>query len=274
MNGAKASRCQKITVKYTGLLCNKTHNFKSYSVYNNTRERQCIDIANRKAELARSLLQGQEESKRRFSHYLHDRTSANLAALRLNLDIIIATATNSRDTQEFSDCVADTGALLEDTNAGIRDICADLYPNLFELGGLLIAMQSYAQSINRRTGLEVNIECADNKTRLTMDMELALFRIVQEALTNCTKHACAQKITVSLQLTVWPIKLSISDDGAGFKPQTTCCLDKNGLTSGQGLRQMRQTTEFLNGRFWLESALGQGTHIRIEIPEPTWKLQL
>ena len=225
-----------------------------------------LSLADRKAELARSLLQAQEQNKRRFSHHLHDLTSANLASLRLNLELMIATAPNARHTQVFSDCAADTLALLEDTNTGIRNLCADLYPSVFELGGLSAALQSYARLFGQRTGLKVHITCSPDQLRLPADTELALFRIAQEALTNCAKHAQAHHISVSLQLTSWPVHLTIADDGIGFDAAATQLPGENGLLAGQGLRHMSQTAEFLDGRFALESAPGQGTCIRIDIP--------
>ena len=227
-----------------------------------------LGLADRKAELARSLLQAQEQLKRRFSHDLHDRTSANLASLRLNLELIIATAPNSRDTQVFSDCAADTLALLEDTNTGIRNLCADLYPSVFELGGLSAALQSYARLFGQRTGVKVHMACSPDGVRLQADTELALFRIIQEALTNCAKHARAKHIHVSLQLSGWPVHLVISDDGIGFDSSATRLPHDNGTVAGQGLCQMSQTAEFLDGYFSLDSAPGRGTCIRVDIPQP------
>jgi len=229
-----------------------------------------ISLAERKAELALSLLQSQEQSRRRFSCELHDRTSANLAALRLNLELILKTAAPSRDTPAFTDCVADTWALLEDTNTGIRDICQDLHPPAFYLGGLTAAVQSYAHSIHKRTGLAVQVACHHPKIDLPSDLELALFRIVQEALTNCTKHARASVVTVNLQLDTQPLQISVADDGIGFDPQALTEVGAPGArqSSGQGLRHMRQSAEFFNAIFRIDSAPGCGTRICLEIPCP------
>lgn len=228
-----------------------------------------LGLANRKAELARSLLQAQEQDKRRFSHDLHDRTSANLASLRLNLELMIATAPDARHTQVFSDCAADTMALLEDTNTGIRNLCADLYPSVFELGGLPAALQSYAHLFSLRTGVKVHVVCTQDLVHLQANTELALFRITQEALTNAAKHAHAQHISVSLRLTGWPVQLTISDDGIGFAAAVANLPTDKGRVAGQGLRQMSQTAEFLDGHLALESAPGQGTRIHVEIASPT-----
>jgi PAS domain S-box-containing protein len=225
-------------------------------------------LAERKAELARSLMQSQEQSRHRFSCELHDRTSANLAALRLNLELILNTAAPSRSTPAFTDCVADTWALLEDTNTGIRDVCQDLHPPAFDLGGLTAAVQSYAHSVHKRTGLAVQVACQDPEIDLPKELELALFRIVQEALTNCIKHARASTVKVNLQLDTQPMHISIADDGIGFDAQALIEADTPGAPppTGQGLRHMRQSAEFFNALFRINSARGCGTRISLEIP--------
>lgn len=98
--------------------------------------------------------------------------------------------------------------------------------------------------------------------RLAPDLELALFRVVQEALTNAAKHAHARSITVQLQLQDRPLRICIADDGVGFDVEQVM---RERRTAGLGLINMRETTEFAGGRFSLESAPGQGTRICVEI---------
>jgi signal transduction histidine kinase len=104
--------------------------------------------------------------------------------------------------------------------------------------------------------------------QLAADTELALFRITQEALTNCAKHAQATHISVALQIAGWPVQLTVSDDGIGFDATGVHLPDENGRVVGQGLRQMSQTAEFLDGHLALDSAPGRGTRIRVDIPQP------
>jgi signal transduction histidine kinase len=98
--------------------------------------------------------------------------------------------------------------------------------------------------------------------RLAPSLELALFRIVQEALTNCAKHASAKVVLVRLQLDSCPKLLSVLDDGAGFELEP-----QDGVlhSRGQGLRNMKETAEFVGGRFGLESVPGRGTRVFVEI---------
>lgn len=233
-------------------------------------QHQLASMAERKTEMARSLLQSREQLRQQFSAVLHDRTSANLAALRMNLELILATAAPARDNPAFTDCVADTWALLEDTNTGIRDICQDLHPPAFDLGGLTAAVQSYARAIYKRTGLKVDITCTPPRVDFPKELELALFRIVQEALTNCIKHARASVVLVNLQLDTQPLHISIADDGIGFGPQTSAEVNAFGVPqpTGQGLRHMRQTAEFFNAIFCVDSVPGRGTLISLEMQHP------
>jgi signal transduction histidine kinase len=114
------------------------------------------------------------------------------------------------------------------------------------------------------------VACRHPEIDLPSDLELALFRIVQEALTNCTKHARASVVTVNLQLDTQPLQISVADDGIGFDPQALTEAGAPGArqSSGQGLRHMRQSAEFFNAIFRIDSAPGCGTRIFLEIPCP------
>ena len=213
-------------------------------------------------ELSRRMVQTQEEMRRRFARELHDRTSPNLAALRINLDIITRASPAERASAEFAGRVEDTQALIADTTVSVREICAQLHPPAFDCGGLLVAVQNYAQQFSRRTGLAVHIECTPGNARLEHDLELALFRIVQEFLTNSAKHAQSCSVQLLLQLDSRPVVLVASDDGVGFDVEATMASRHR---AGLGLIHMRETAEFAGGRLTLQSAPGHGTRICVEI---------
>lgn len=213
-------------------------------------------------ELSRRLVQSQEEARRRFSRELHDRTSPNLAALRINLDMLSQAPPQQRSAPEYEERLEDMRALIEDTTLSVREICAELHPPVLDRGGLLAVVRSYAEPFARRTGVQVQVLCEHAEVRLAPDLELALFRVVQEALTNAAKHAHARSITVQLQLQDRPLRICIADDGVGFDVEQVM---RERRTAGLGLINMRETTEFAGGRFSLESAPGQGTRICVEI---------
>jgi PAS domain S-box-containing protein len=213
-------------------------------------------------ELSRRLVRVQEESRQRFSQELHDRTSPNLAALRINLDIIARTMESLALDASMHDRIEDTRALIDDTTLSIREICADLHPAAIERGGLLGVVRTYCEQVSRRTGLRVDLRCPHGEKRLHADLELALFRIIQEALTNCVKHAQASDVEVRLQLDQVPLIVSIADNGQGFDSTPTL---NGGPLRGLGLVNMRDTVDFAGGRMRLESSPGAGTRIYIEI---------
>ncbi|MES2947895.1 MAG: PAS domain-containing sensor histidine kinase [Pseudomonadota bacterium] len=227
-------------------------------------ERLCLFA--RVEELSRSLVQAQEQARLRFSRELHERTSPNLAALRINLDFIAAASPAAHATRSFSDRLADTRALIEDTTLSIREICADLHPPVLDSGGLLGAVHCYADQFARRTGLQVQVDCPHGSVRWDSDLELALFRIVQEALTNAAKHAQARSVWVALQLEYKLLRLAVWDDGLGFDTRVAA---RTGRRTGLGLLNMRDTAEFAGGTFRLQSEPGKGTRIDVEIMDKT-----
>ncbi|MFV5212637.1 PAS domain S-box protein [Azonexus caeni] len=220
------------------------------------------DQAGRIESLSRHLLATQEEMRRRLAADLHDRTSPNLAAISINLGLLSEALCSSGD-DEITARLEDTRALIEDTVASIRDISAELRSSLLDYAGLLPAMESYAQHFRRRTGIVVRIDVAAPPSVLAAELESALFRIFQEALTNVAKHAHATTVVVGMVQDRCGLSLSISDDGSGFDVGR---LGEPSFESGLGLVNMREMAEFSGGSFALESAAGSGTRIFGRIP--------
>lgn len=216
----------------------------------------------RMAELSRHLVVVQESARRRLSGELHDRTSPNLAAIGVNLDIIVA----SLRLDEFPELAArldDIRALLDDTTASIREVCSDLRPPVLDYAGLVAALESYLRQFQRRTGITTRFKCASPQTRLSAAVESMLFRIVQEALTNGAKHSRASEIEVTLDFDEDTVRLAVSDNGVGFDPAS---LGRTTHASGLGILTMREMAEFHTGRFLLDSIPGGGTRINVDIP--------
>ncbi|CAK0779150.1 putative PAS domain S-box protein [Gammaproteobacteria bacterium] len=211
-------------------------------------------------EKSRRLVAVQEDARRVLSMELHDRTSPNLAAIALNLDII-ARGLAEQPSMEFVVRMEDTRALLADTATSIREVCADLRPAVLDYAGLLAAMKSYSQQFSRRTGIVIEIDCTQPEVRLAPDLESLLFRIFQEALTNCAKHAQATSLMITLRHGNHPIVLTIIDDGVGFDPVLLWQRPMNGL----GIINMREMITFVGGILTLESQPGKGTSITVGI---------
>jgi signal transduction histidine kinase len=179
-----------------------------------------------------------------------------LAAIRINLNML-RTQLSTRQTEDVTALLDDTVGLIADTTTSIREIASNLRPTVLDDGGLLPALAGYAQQFTQRTGIVVHLNTKDAKSPLSPAVQSSLFRIVQEALTNCVKHAKAKNVTIDLSTERGHlVSLMIADDGTGFD------LERQ-TTAGLGLLTMRERAEFLGGRFSLETKPGQGTRIRV-----------
>lgn len=225
-------------------------------------ERQEMEAARRNEEVSRRLVLLQEEERRRLAVELHDRASPNLSALGINLRLI-ADALPSPMPEKMEHLLQDTGALLEDSVASIRAISADFRPQLLDYAGLWPALEGYAQQFSRRTGIAVHTASSGCEARLAPDAETHLFRIAQEALTNCAKHSQAKTVRIGQARIGDAIELAIADDGVGFDAAALGQADKPG---GHGLTTMRRRAEFMGGTFSLDTGPGRGTRIVVEIP--------
>jgi PAS domain S-box-containing protein len=227
-----------------------------------TEEDRRKQMTERMQELSRRLVHAQEQARHHLARELHELTSPNLAALRLNLVLLAKATLADRGSEDFADRVADTRALIEDTTSSIREICRELHSSVLEGGGMLGVVQNYVQHFVRRTGLQVEVHCSHEETHLPPAIALPLFRILQEALTNCAKHADARRVDLRLQLQSLPIFLEVQDDGVGFDRNERSAVPRSG---GLGLMNMRETAEFVGGTLTLRSRSGEGTTVRVEI---------
>ena len=219
-------------------------------------------MSERLQELSRRLVQTQEHARRHLARELHELTSPNLSALRINLTLLAKADAAERASEKFVDRVADTRALIDDTTSNIREICTELHSSVLEGGGMLGVVQNYVQHFSRRTNLKVSVHCAHEETHLEAQLALPIFRIIQEALTNCAKHAQASTVDIRLQLKSLPMHLEVQDDGVGFDPSAMTGTPKSG---GLGLMNMRETAEFVGGSLTIRSSAGAGTVVRMDI---------
>jgi PAS domain S-box-containing protein len=223
------------------------------------------DITERKrheqrvVELSRDLVVVQESARRRLSGELHDRTSPNLAAINLNLDIVTALLDGAAPVPKLTARLDDLRALVEDTASSIREISSELRPPVLDHAGLTEAIETYLRQFYRRTSIEVRFECAAAIERFAPPIESALYRIVQEALTNCAKHSRASSIILTLQVEAQRVVLTVSDNGCGFDPAG---LGKTTHSSGLGTLTMREMIELIGGEFSIDSVPGEGTRVR------------
>ena len=134
---------------------------------------------------------------------------------------------------------------------------AELRPEGLDDGGLLAALKLHAQQVSKRLALPISVTGVAPQPRMPRVVETALFRIVQEALTNVAKHARAKKAAIRLDCAAQDVSLSIEDDGVGFDP--------DGSASGYGLQTMRERAEAVGARLDIESAPGRGARLVVTL---------
>lgn len=213
------------------------------------------------AQLSRRLVAVQEEERRRLASVVDDLISPNLAAAKLNLGAIEGHF-SPPGRQDLEARLADAHALLDDALASARDLTADLRPAVLDYAGLYPAVDGYAHRFAERTGIAVDVSGFAAAQRLPRDVESALFRIVQEALTNCARHSRATRVNLILRHSAHRATLTISDDGVGFVPEN---VSQTAEPPGLGLLTMRERAEFAGGKLRVETGASFGTRITVEI---------
>ncbi len=223
------------------------------------------DKARRYAEDVRSLLnrlvQTQEAERRRVADELHDLIGQNLTALGIDLQAL-KQQLQSRGEMIAGPRLDAMAGLVETTIDAIRGVMTDLRPAALEEFGLVPALRWYASVFSERTGIKVATQVAGAAARLSSDAELALFRIVQETLTNVAKHSGAASVKVAI-LYGDGVHLSVEDDGRGFADAAGARSAKRG---GFGLTTMRERAQAHGGRLRVEFP-GRGTRVVVEIPK-------
>jgi signal transduction histidine kinase len=151
---------------------------------------------------------------------------------------------------------------LRDEVRGLRKIMGDLRPPALDNLGLVAALQNFVVTVGRDTGLECSID-SKLEARLLPAQEIVLYRVAQEALTNVTKHADAQRIWVSLHPEDGHVVLEVRDDGSGFNTSDT---DQSVSNGHFGVLGMRERVEMAGGEWELSSEPGSGTVVRARLP--------
>ena len=211
------------------------------------------------SELHRQRIAAAEGERGRWARELHDETLQSLAALR----IALSTAHRIGGVQVLDDAVGQALEDLDDGISNLRSLVTDLRPVALDDLGLAAAIEALCQRTSRH-GLEIDrsidlaYEQGREPTRHTPELETAAYRIIQEALTNATKHGQVKRAVIELLETEATVELTVRDDGHGFDPATS--------TTGFGLLSMRERVALLDGAIEIESSPGNGTKVTASFP--------
>jgi two-component system, NarL family, sensor histidine kinase UhpB len=210
---------------------------------------------------ASQIIQAQEQERQRIARELHDETSQVLTSLLISLTLL----EESVQTQEARERIADTRTLAHSTLRAIRNLSIDLRPSALDDLGLLPALRWYVKEYQKKCSIDVEFHATGFKERLPAEMETALYRIVQECLTNTAKHANASRVTITLQEEIDRVYARITDDGHGFDYETI--LKTPGQERGLGLAGMNERAVLLDGTLNIHTTK-QGTIIEASLPLP------
>ncbi len=218
------------------------------------------EIRREREQLRRQLLEKviatQEDERRRIARELHDSTSQNLTSLMLGLKNLQTTCGNEVIAQQ-----ADTLRLVAaQTLEEVHEISARLRPRLLDDLGLPAALEKLTREWQERHKIPLDLLIHIGEERLPPEIETAIFRIVQESLTNIARHAAARSVSALVERRGDEVIAIVEDDGCGFDPARS---------SGErqlGLAGMRERAELLGGKLTIESQPGAGTSVHVQIP--------
>jgi signal transduction histidine kinase len=226
------------------------------------RRQRAKDVQNTRdlQHLSAKLLNAQEEERRSIARELHDEVGQALTAIKVELAV----------AQRVIEGAGGAGHALEDARAiadgvlqTVRDLSHLLHPALLDDLGLAAATEWYLKGFAKRHDVRADLLSDRMDGRLAPETEAAIYRIIQEALTNVAKHAKATTCRVYLQRLTNTLLVTIEDDGAGFDPADTRSSDG---TQGLGLVGIRERVAHLRGTVRMESGSGKGTRLTVEVP--------
>jgi signal transduction histidine kinase len=209
-----------------------------------------------RSQLLEKVIAAQEEERRRIARELHDETGQSLTSLMVHLQMV----NQQCPLPEIREQLDGVRSLVAQTLDNVHNLALELRPSVLDDLGLAAALRRYVRDYQTRYGLEVDLEIVGLAERLNPALETAVYRIIQESLTNIARHAQAHMASVLLEQRHGRIRAIIEDDGVGFDWEA---VKSNGRL---GLYGMRERVELLNGTLTIESEPGQGTSIFVEAP--------
>ena len=207
----------------------------------------------RRSLLLRRVMSAQEEERRRVARELHDETTQQLTALGMQLDSLSAAQ------PQAAEALAGARALLRSTIDDVHRLIHDLRPSMLDDLGLLPAIRAYAQAHLAAAGAAVHCEFPAVPPEVPREAATALYRVMQEAITNVARHAKAEAVMIACTTVGHRLVLEVEDDGVGFEPALVQTPHEDG--EGLGLLGMRERLALLGGTLAIESEPGRGTRV-------------
>lgn len=227
-----------------------------------------LESAKNRQMIGLKIILAQEEERKRISREIHDGPAQLLANLVLRTEIVERMIAK-QDFKMVQDEIIDLKGQVRSSLEEMRKVIFNLRPMALDDLGLIPTLRKYVHDFEEKTKIRTTFETRGKEHRMTSPMEAAIFRLVQEALTNAAKHAFPTYVGVDINYQGEMLRIIVQDNGLGFKVDQL--EEKNKEHSHFGLIGMRERVELLEGRMDIESTANQGTKIIIHIPTKTDK---
>lgn len=218
-----------------------------------------LEDIQKKQQLGMWIVQAQEEERRKIARELHDGTAQSLANLVMRLDLIERMWDKDQDRVKAE--LVSLKEMIRENISDVRRVIFDLRPMALDDLGLVPALKRYLADYEEKYGLKVEFLFFGEEKRLDPAIEVALFRLIQEAVTNVKKHAHVSQAVVKLEIGDKFVAATIKDEGIGFDPAVP-----RESRGAYGLMGMRERVELFGGKFMVKSKPNQGTQISIRLP--------
>lgn len=222
-----------------------------------------LSLAQQGQAFGRHIVRAQEEERRRLAREIHDGPAQLLANVVLRIDVCQRLA--DQDLQRLRDELNQLKDLVRLSLQDVRQVIFNLRPMALDDLGLVPALRAYIKAFQSRTATEVDLVTFGTDRRYEPTFEVAVFRLVQEALTNVDKHAQASRVELVLEQRIRELKVTVKDDGVGFEPRQVA---QKRTGTAYGLTGMQERARLIGGRMEISSQPGQGTRIQLVFPVP------
>lgn len=221
-------------------------------------------LAEHRQAVSSQILRAQEEERKRIARELHDETAQSLTSIVVSLEAVEQQFGGAEMDEQLVARLRHTKEIAQRTLDETRRLMFDLRPSVLDDLGLVPALRWFISQRVLPRGLKADFQATGLETRLPEELETALFRIMQEAITNSVKHARANTIRVQLTCEADRIVGVVADDGQGFQPVHVT--SKPAKDRGLGLFGMQERAVLVGGTVQIESTPGRGTTVRITVP--------
>lgn len=203
----------------------------------------------------------QEEERKKISRELHDETSQSLTSIIVGLRVLAEMVTSTAEREQ----IMHMRDLVARTLEAVHHLAVELRPLLLDDLGLVVAAQKYVDNYCQQYHIDVDIDFINltREQRFLPEVEITMYRILQEALTNIAKHAQASQVQIKLRRQRQKLSLTVRDNGIGFNPDLTSKVERS---NHLGIFGMKERVELFDGSFRIKSMIGKGTEVLAEIP--------